>query len=177
MRIRLLNRWARALSWACPSEMQEDQQGAGRSDTQTRLVLHATTVALYGQAVLIRGESGRGKSSLALQLMALGAGLVADDRTCVWRDDCGADGDIVMADAPDTLRGRIEARGIGILEADAAGPCRIGLVVDLDQLEEARLPPYRTIDLLGLSLPLVHRVDSPAFPAGILQYLEAGRVA
>ena len=157
--------------------MKEDQQGAGRSDNEARLALHATTVALHGQAVLIRGEAGRGKSSLALHLMALGAGLVADDRTCIWRDERGADGDCIMADAPQTLRGRIEARGIGILGADAVGPCRIGLVVDLDQLEEARLPPFRTTDLLGLCLPLVHRVDSPAFPAGILQYLAAGRVA
>lgn len=157
--------------------MHGDRQGVGRSDDETRLVLHATTVALHGQAVLIRGESGRGKSSLALHLMAMGAGLVADDRTSVWRDDRGAEGDRIIADAPETLRGQIEARGIGILRAEPVGPCRIGLVVDLDRLEEARLPPYRTIDLLGLCLPLVHRVDSPAFPAGILQYLAAGRVA
>lgn len=157
--------------------MKEGQQGAGRSDNETRLVLHATTVALHGHAVLIRGESGRGKSSLALQLMSLGAGLVADDRTIIWREDRGAEDDRIIADAPDALRGQIEARGIGILGAKAVGPCRIGLVVDLDRLEEARLPPYRTIDLLGLCLPCVHRVDSPAFPAAILQYLAAGRVA
>ena len=156
--------------------MQRDQQGAARSDNETRLVLHATTVALHGKAVLIRGDSGRGKSSLALHLIALGAGLVADDRTCIWREDHGADGDRIIADAPETLRGRIEARGIGILGAEPVGPCRIGLVVDLDRLEDARLPPFRTTDLLGLCLPLVHRVDSPAFPAGILQYLAAGRV-
>ncbi|MDX5382517.1 MAG: serine kinase [Rhodobacterales bacterium] len=157
--------------------MQQNQQGAGRSGNETGLVLHATTVALQGQAVLIQGASGRGKSSLALQLMSMGAGLVADDRTWIWREVRGADGDAIIADAPDALVGRIEARGIGILAAKAVGPCRIGLVVDLDQPEEMRLPPYRTIDLLGLCLPLVHRVDSPAFPAAILQYLTVGRVA
>ena len=46
-------------------------------------MLHATTVALAGQGVLILGPSGSGKSGLALQLMAMGAELVADDRTIV----------------------------------------------------------------------------------------------
>ncbi|MDA3887407.1 MAG: serine kinase, partial [Allgaiera sp.] len=44
-------------------------------------ILHASCVALDGRGVLILGPSGAGKSGLALQLMALGARLVADDRT------------------------------------------------------------------------------------------------
>ncbi|MFD1195809.1 HPr kinase/phosphorylase [Seohaeicola saemankumensis] len=157
--------------------MQEHRQDAGPAGSDTRLVLHATTVALHGAGVLIKGASGQGKSSLALHLMALGAGLVADDRTCIWREDHGAEGGQIVADAPDVLRGRIEARGIGILGAAAVGPCRIGLIVDLDRTEEARLPPFRTAEILGIALPLLHRVETPAFPAGILQYLVAGRVA
>ena len=49
-------------------------------------IVHASCVARDGRAVLIRGASGSGKSGLALQLMALGAGLVADDRTRLWRE-------------------------------------------------------------------------------------------
>ena len=41
--------------------------------------LHASCIAVHGRGVLILGPSGAGKSSLALQLMALGADLVADD--------------------------------------------------------------------------------------------------
>ena len=45
------------------------------------LILHGSCVAVEGRGVLIVGPSGAGKSSLALALMALGAELVADDRT------------------------------------------------------------------------------------------------
>ena len=48
---------------------------------QGTLIMHASCVAVQGKGVLILGPSGAGKSSLALQLMALGADLVADDRT------------------------------------------------------------------------------------------------
>jgi len=43
--------------------------------------IHATTVAVNGRGVMIRGASGSGKSALALQMIAMGAELVSDDRT------------------------------------------------------------------------------------------------
>ncbi len=64
---------------------------------------HASCVAYGGRGVLILGASGRGKSALALRLMALGAVLVADDRTDLCRE-----GDSVMARAPDAIKGMIE---------------------------------------------------------------------
>jgi HPr kinase/phosphorylase len=139
-------------------------------------IIHASCVALDGRAVLILGASGQGKSTLALQLMALGAGLVADDRT-VLSLDATAMPPCLQADAPPPLRGMIEARGIGLLQAKAVGPCAVHLVVDLDRTETARLPDMRQISLLGQALPVFHRVDSPSFPAAILQYLKAGRSA
>jgi len=140
------------------------------------LILHASCVAFEQRGVLILGASGRGKSGLALCLMGYGAGLVADDRTCLSLRD-GGDGPRVVADAPSVLRGLIEARGVGLLTAAPVGPVSIALVVDLDKAEESRLPPRRVINLLGQDLPLVHMVDSPAFPAAILQYLKGGRSA
>jgi HPr kinase/phosphorylase len=124
-------------------------------------------VAVAGRAVLIRGASGAGKSALALRLIALGAGLVADDRTRIWR--AGAQ---VMADAPDTIRGLIEARGVGILHLDATGPVPLALVVDLDARAEARLPPQKTTILAGFHLPLIENAPSAHFPAAILLYLK-----
>lgn len=139
-------------------------------DRDGACIVHGSCVALEGHGVLIAGASGRGKSALALQLMALGAGLVADDRTCLWAGDGG-----VMADAPDTLRGRIEARGVGILNASAVGPVPLALWVDLDTDERDRLPPFRKRDVLGFAVPLLHTPSGPHFAAAILQYLRAGR--
>lgn len=147
--------------------------GAADSDLT---VLHATCVAYAGAGVLILGASGRGKSRLALQMIALGADLVADDRTTV-RVAHVKDRPALIADAPDTLRGLIEARGVGLLRAQAYGPCPLALVVDLDRNETDRLPPMRETVLSGITLPVLHMVDSAAFPAAILQYVRHGRGA
>ncbi|MDF3605645.1 serine kinase [Paracoccus sp. DMF-8] len=133
--------------------------------------MHASCISLGGRGLLILGPSGAGKSSLALSLMAIGAGLVADDRTCLRRE-----GAQVIADVPDTLRGRIEARGAGILAADAAGPTALALIVDLGRVEDQRLPPERTHDLLGVSFPLVLGPYTPHLAPVLKQYLLKGRI-
>lgn len=156
--------------------MPQGAQGEAGASGDNPVVLHASCVAVGDRAVLILGASGRGKSGLALQLMALGAVLVADDRTCVELRGEDAKKQ-VMAEAPPVLRGLIEARGVGLLTAEAVGPVAVALVVDLDRTETERLPPLRSFTLLGQTLPLVHMVDSPAFPAAILQYLKGGRSA
>lgn len=133
-------------------------------------VLHASCVAFEGAGVLILGASGSGKSALALELMARGAALVADDRV-ILRERAGR----VIAAAPEAIAGRIEARFVGILNAAPAGPVPLRLVVDLDHVETGRLPPQRSKNLLGISLPLLHNAGISHFPAAILQYLRAGR--
>ena len=134
--------------------------------------MHATTVAYAGRAALIRGASGSGKSGLALQMIALGAGLVADDRTILERRD-----DTVFARCPETIQGRIEARGVGILAAPPAGPARLAMVVDMDTEEADRLPDLHQIEILGVPLPLQKKVNLPHFPAALLSYLKHGRLA
>ncbi|MBN2630221.1 MAG: HPr kinase/phosphatase C-terminal domain-containing protein [Rhodobacteraceae bacterium] len=134
------------------------------------LTLHATTVAFDGQGVLIRGASGAGKSALGLQLMALGAVLVADDQTVLHRQ-----GDQLIATCPPGLTGLIEARGIGLLNAPWVAQAVLRLVVDLDRLEAARLPDWHQTGLLGRSLSLVLRSESAHFPAAIRHYVLYGR--
>jgi HPr kinase/phosphorylase len=134
-------------------------------------ILHASCVALNGQGVLILGSSGAGKSSLALELMALGADLVADDRTCLLRR-----GGEIIASAPHALAGMIEARGVGLLKAKALPEVSVSLVVDLDQIEIVRLPIQRTITLLTCKVPLIHGVATNHFPAIILQYIKGGGI-
>lgn len=133
-------------------------------------IVHGTSVVFDGHGVLLIGAAGTGKSALALQLMAYGADLVADDRTVLTQT-----GDKIMASAPAAIRGLIEARGVGLLRARTGAPCPINLVVDLDQIEAARLPVHREIAVLGQLVTLLHKVDSPHFSAAILQYLKAGR--
>ncbi|MCG7573540.1 serine kinase [Phaeobacter sp. CNT1-3] len=141
------------------------------ADTEC-LIEHASAVALADRALVITGPSGSGKSALCLQLMAMGAGLVADDRCYLW-----VAGGHLMADAPETIRGRIEARSLGILNADAVGPARVAAYVDLGTPEDQRLPPMRMRTVLGVTMPLIHGVDAPHFAAALFQFLKAGRWA
>ncbi|MFB9148349.1 HPr kinase/phosphorylase [Roseovarius ramblicola] len=145
------------------------EAGDDAGDDAGGLTVHASCVAQAGRAALIRGAAGSGKSGLALRLIALGADLVADDRTRLWR--AGAQ---VMADAPATIRGRIEARGVGLLRLPAAGPCPLALAIDLDREETGRLPPLRETRVAGAALPLVHGSGHAHFPAAILLYLKFG---
>ncbi|PTV96219.1 Hpr(Ser) kinase/phosphatase [Rhodobacter aestuarii] len=133
--------------------------------------VHATVVARHPDAgVLILGPSGTGKSSLALRLMAFGAHLVADDRVIL-----SAEGGALFARCPNTLSGLIEARGAGILRADALPVAKITLAVDLGQEETERLPPSREIAFCGVTLPLVLRLQHGHLEAVIWQWLKAGR--
>ncbi len=138
----------------------------------TSLVLHASCVARNGRGVLIRGSSGAGKSGLALQLLAFGADLVSDDRTEIW-----SEGPRLLARAPDTIQGLIEARGVGILRLSFLPIAEISLVIDLDQTESERLPPRRRVNLLGIDCDLVLGSRHTHFPASILCYLDGSREA
>src|SRR2546423_3465696 len=96
------------------------------------LNIHATCVlcAEAGQAfgtppdagVLLLGESGSGKSDLALRLIAMGATLVADDRCELFFN-----GGAVCARAPPAIAGPIEIRGVGIVTLPFAPDAPIAL--------------------------------------------------
>jgi HPr kinase/phosphorylase len=138
----------------------------------TPTVLHASCVACSGRGALILGSSGAGKSGLALQLMAIGADLVSDDRTEIW-----AEGQRLLARAPDTLQGLIEARFVGILRQPSVPFAEITLVIDLDRTETERLPPRRRVTLLGIDRDLVLGSRHNHFPASIMCYLNGSRDA
>ena len=134
------------------------------------LLLHATCVAVDGRGILIIGPSGAGKSALGLQLIALGARLVADDQVALSLRD-GA----LWAACPPTIRGMIEARGVGLLNADPVEGAEVVLAVDLEQTEAMRLPPRRKVSYLGRTVDLVLGQVGPHFPASLLLYVTAGR--
>jgi HPr kinase/phosphorylase len=115
------------------------------------LRVHATTVAIDGEAVLLRGQPGAGKSDLALRLIEAGALLVTDDQTLLRRD-----GERVVAYGPPRIKGLFEVRGLGILRFDAVEEAPVALLVDLVKPEEVeRMPERRYEEVLGLSLPVI----------------------
>ncbi len=113
------------------------------------VTIHGTCVLLSGIGVLLRGESGRGKSDLALRLIDGGALLVADDRV-VLQSEPGR----LTASSPPALAGLLEVRGVGILPVPSTPSAPVGLVVDLvSRPEVERLPEAETETLLGVALP------------------------
>jgi len=135
-------------------------------------MLHASAVSLENHAVLIIGASGSGKSSLALELMSRGAGLIADDYT----DLTEVDG-VLVARAPAEIRGRIEARGVGVLVTNPAPPAPVVLAVDLDKAEIDRLPEPKFLQILSHRIPLVLAGNHPNPAPAIKLLLSGGRAA
>lgn len=130
------------------------------------VTLHATCVAVAGHGVLIFGPSGSGKSALALQLIAMGALLVSDDRTIVNRE-----GGTLLATSPSTIKGMIEARSVGILSVLHQERVPVMLAIDMACLEVMRLPERHSTTILDIVVPCLHKVDAPYFPAAIHAYV------
>jgi serine kinase of HPr protein (carbohydrate metabolism regulator) len=113
--------------------------------------LHASTVALDGRAVLICGPSGSGKSDLALRLLDRGFTLVSDDQTIVRKD-----GGRLIASAPPTIHGKLEIRGIGIVEMETVDDVPVALCVELAS-DIQRIPDdSRDRLVLDIRIPLIH---------------------
>lgn len=124
-----------------------DPSASSRLSAET---LHASTVATDGRAVVIMGPSGAGKSDLALRLLDRGFTLVSDDRTIIKRN-----GDTLVASAPANIAGKLEIRGIGIVEMETSGEVPVGLLVELTS-EIQRLPDEnRERPVLGVTIPLI----------------------
>ena len=121
--------------------------------------VHASTVALDGRAVLISGPSGSGKSDLALRLLDRGFVLVSDDQTIVKK----ASGRLVAA-APPIIAGKLEVRGVGIVDVEHVDNVPIALFVELTS-EIQRLPDdSRERVILGVRVPLIS-IDAAAASA------------
>jgi serine kinase of HPr protein (carbohydrate metabolism regulator) len=112
--------------------------------------LHATCIVKDGRGVLISGRSGSGKSDLALRLIDRGASLVSDDYTMVRR----INGKLV-ASAPANIAGKIEVRGIGLVDVPAVAEAPVCLMVDLGRDVERMPQANETVMVAGVRVPAV----------------------
>jgi len=126
-------------------------------------LIHGTCLALGDDGVLLLGAPGSGKSDLALRLIdAAGMGLsgvariarlVADDQVAIRR----AEGRLI-ASAPQALAGKLEIRGIGIVDIAPQANAALRLAVRLTPAAEIeRLPDLAQarMEILGIAIPLV----------------------
>ena len=109
-----------------------------------------TCVEVEGLGVLFRGPTGSGKSDLALRLIDSGSRLIADDYTELSLENAA-----IIARAPQTIRGLLEVRGIGILKIGGALQTSLGVMIDLVTPEQVeRQPLDQSEELLGVHVPL-----------------------
>lgn len=125
------------------------------------ITLHANLIDVHNVGVMIRGESGMGKSELALELIKRGHVLVADDATVVRKTGPKQ----LEGYAPEASRGLIEIRGLGILDirriygtATVLDRKQIQIVVDMEMWDQNKSydrlgfdVQYETI--MGVELP------------------------
>ncbi|MBR2896081.1 MAG: HPr(Ser) kinase/phosphatase [Oscillospiraceae bacterium] len=127
--------------------------------TDTR---HGVLLDIYGEGVLITGESGVGKSETAIELVKRGHRLVADDAVDIRRVS-----NQLIGKAPELIRHYIELRGIGVIDVQQLFgmsavklESQIDLVVYLERWQEGKFYDRlgldeEKIDILGMKLPIL----------------------
>ncbi len=126
-----------------------------------RITRHGVLVEVYGEGILLLGESGVGKSETAIELVKRGHRLIADDAVEIRRVSSKS----LVGSAPDNIRHFIELRGIGIINASrifGVGAVKltenINLVVnlepwDINKVYDRMGLENQTTEILGLNIP------------------------
>lgn len=112
--------------------------------------LHASCVAIDGRAVLIEGRSGEGKSDLALRLIDRGAVLVSDDYTV-----CARTNGVLLGSAPANIAGKIEVRGIGVIDMPHQDRVPVALLVTILEAPPRMPEGPKKRRIAGIDIPEV----------------------
>ena len=118
------------------------------------ITLHATAIAIAGDGVIFTGESGSGKSDLALRLIDRGAILISDDRVILEHID-----DRISLRGPEKLAGKLEIRSLGIFDFGHVADVELKMEVQLgQQVERFPMDSQQNI-FLGKAVPSI-RLDA-----------------
>ncbi len=129
----------------------------------SRITQHGVLVEVYGEGVLILGESGIGKSETAIALVERGHRLIADDAVEIKRVSAKA----LIGSAPSLIKHYVELRGIGIIDVRrlygmgaVKDTEKIDLVIHLEQWEEGKMYDRfgleeQTYNILGIDVPSI----------------------
>lgn len=126
-----------------------------------RITRHGVLVEVYGEGILILGESGVGKSETAVELVKRGHRLIADDAVELRR----VSNRTIVGSAPENIRHFIELRGVGIINVarvfgvGAVKPSeRVDMIVELEPWDKAKIYSRTgletdSMELLGIPIP------------------------
>lgn len=117
------------------------------------IVRQASCVAIDGRAILIEGQPGSGKSSLALTLIDRGAKLVGDDGVTLETRQIGGDKRL-WASPPPNISGKIEIRNVGIVDMPATS-APVALMLRLDDDAPRYVEQAEQIEIAGHKIPLI----------------------
>ena len=128
-----------------------------------RITQHGVLVEVFGEGVLILGESGIGKSETAIALVERGHRLIADDAVEIKRVSAKA----LVGSAPSLIKHYVELRGIGIIDVRrlygmgaVKDTEKIDLVIHLEPWEEGKMYDRfglddQTYNILGIEVPSI----------------------
>jgi HPr kinase/phosphorylase len=163
------------------SEFQADLITSLRSHLAPRLTTHGVLVEIYGEGVLLMGDSGIGKSETALELIKRGHRLIADDAVDIKRINKNE----LVGSAPELIRYYMELRGIGVINVrhiygvGAVKPeSNIDLVVKMEHWDETKAYDRlglssETYEILGITLPQVTIPVRPGRNLAVIMELAA----
>ena len=113
--------------------------------------IHSTSVVIDDNGVLILGDSGSGKSDLALRLIDNGATLISDDISI-----CRKNSNNIYLYCPPEIKGLLEVREIGIITVPFVERIRLRLVVNLKSNNNERFPKDSFFRILVIKIPIIN---------------------